>query len=89
MPRIKVIQHEKAVTPLKEIYDELIAKRGRLSEVLKIQSLHPESIRSHTAFYTDIMFSKTALTQAEKEMIAVVVSVVNGCHYCQCIMVRR
>lgn len=31
----------------------------------------------------DIMFSKTALTLAEKEMIAVVVSAANGCVYCQ------
>lgn len=29
------------------------------------------------------MFSKTALTRGEKEMIAVVVSVANGCRYCQ------
>lgn len=68
---------------MKEIYDEMIEKRGGLSEVLKIQSLHPQSIRSHVAFYMDIMFSKTALTRAEKELIAVVVSVANGCLYCQ------
>lgn len=83
MSRIKVIQPEEADSPLKEIYSELVARRGRLSEVMKIQSLHPESIRSHVAFYMDIMFDKTALMRAEKELIAVVVSVVNGCRYCQ------
>jgi uncharacterized peroxidase-related enzyme len=82
MARIQVIQYEEAEGELKEIYDELIAKRGNLSEVLKIQSLHP-SIRSHTALYMDTMFSKTALSRAEKELIAVVVSVANGCVYCQ------
>ena len=83
MARIRVIQPEEAVTPLKEIYRELEAKRGRLSEVIKIQSLHPSSIQSHINFYMDIMFSKTALIRAEKELIAVVVSAANGCLYCQ------
>ena len=83
MTRIQVIQYEQATGKLKEAYDELVAKRGKLSEVLKIQSLHPPSIKSHTALYIDIMFSQTALTRPEKEMIAVVVSVANGCFYCQ------
>ncbi|HVK97012.1 MAG TPA: peroxidase-related enzyme [Flavisolibacter sp.] len=83
MARIKVIQYEEANNELKSVYDDLISKRGKLSEVLKIQSLHPASIKSHVIFYMDIMFSKTALTRAEKELIAVVVSVANGCLYCQ------
>ncbi len=83
MARIKVIEYEEANTELKATYDELIAKRGKLSEVLKIQSLHPASIQSHMAFYMDIMFSRTALSRTEKEMIAVVVSAANGCMYCQ------
>lgn len=83
MARIKVIQPEDAGEVLKEVYDELLQKRGQLSEVLKVQSLHPSSLKSHVAFYLDIMFSKTALSRAEKEMIAVVVSLANGCIYCQ------
>lgn len=83
MSRIKVIQPKDAQGELKALYDELIRKRGKLSEVLKVQSLHPASINSHTALYMDIMFTKTALSRAEKEMIAVVVSVANGCVYCQ------
>ncbi len=83
MARINVIQYDAAEGELKTVYDDLITKRGQLSEVLKIQSLHPSSIRSHTTLYMDIMFSKTALSRAEKELIAVVVSVANGCVYCQ------
>ena len=83
MARINVIQYDEAEGELKTVYDDLITKRGQLSEVLKIQSLHPSAIKSHIAFYMDIMFSKTALSRAEKEMIAVVVSVANGCIYCQ------
>lgn len=83
MARIKVTQPEEAEGVLKNVYDILIEKRGKISEVLKIQSLHPQSIQSHLNLYMDIMFSKTSLSRAEKEMIAVVVSVANGCEYCQ------
>ena len=82
MARIKVIKYEKSEGELKSTF-ELIEKRRRLSDVLKVQSLHPASIKSHTNFYMDIMCSKTALTRAEKEMIAVIVSAINRCLYCQ------
>ncbi len=83
MARINIIDYKDAAGTLKTTYDELIEKRGNLSEVLMVQSLHPASIVSHINFYMDIMFSKTALSRAEKELIAVVVSVANGCVYCQ------
>lgn len=83
MPLIKVIQHEDATDRLKEIYDDLVTKRGKLAEVHKIQSLNPESIVSHMDLYLTIMFSKSPLSRAQREMIAVVVSVANNCIYCR------
>jgi uncharacterized peroxidase-related enzyme len=83
MSRIKVIQHEEATGRLKEIYDDLLKKRGKLADVHKIQSLRPESIVAHMDLYMEIMFSKSELSRAEREMMAVVVSVSNGCEYCQ------
>ncbi len=41
MAQIKVINYEESDGELKSIYNEMIAKRGRLSEVVKIQSLPP------------------------------------------------
>ncbi|PKP51493.1 MAG: peroxidase [Bacteroidetes bacterium HGW-Bacteroidetes-1] len=83
MSRIKVISHQEATGRLKEIYDELIVKRGKLAEVHTIQSLRPESIVKHIDLYLEIMFSKSDLSRAEREMMAVVVSKTNGCNYCQ------
>lgn len=83
MARIRTIPYEEASGDLKSVYDEIVQKRGRLSNVLQIQSLHPNSIQSHVALYLDIMFGKTSLSRAEKEMIAVVVSKANSCIYCQ------
>ncbi|MEX0996857.1 MAG: peroxidase-related enzyme [Flavobacteriaceae bacterium] len=82
MSRIKVIQPEEATGRLKEIYDQLKQQRGQIAEVHKIQSLRPESILKHIDLYMEIMFSKSELSRAQREMIAVVVSVTNGCNYC-------
>lgn len=83
MARIKIIEHAEATGRLKEIYDDLIQKRGQLAEVHKIQSLRPESIVKHIDLYMEIMFTKSELSRVEREMIAVVTSVSNNCHYCQ------
>lgn len=83
MTRIKVIQQAEATGRLKEIYDDLVKKRGQLAEVHKIQSLRPESIVKHMDLYMEIMFSKSELSRAEREMMAVVTSVYNHCFYCQ------
>lgn len=82
MSKIKIIQPEEATGRLKEIYDQLKLQRGQIAEVHKIQSLRPESIVKHIDLYMEIMFTKSDLSRAQREMIAVVVSVANGCNYC-------
>jgi len=82
MPRIKVISHNEASGKLKEIYDGLIKSRGKLADVHKIQSLRPKSITAHMDLYMEIMYSRSELTRAEREMIGTVVSAANGCNYC-------
>lgn len=83
MAHIKIIEHAEAEGQLKDIYDNLLEKRGKLAEVHKIQSLNPETIVKHMDFYLSIMFGKSPLSRAQREMIAVVVSVANGCLYCR------
>lgn len=83
MNRIRVVEPEEATGRLKEIYDDLIKKRGKLADIHKIQSLRPESIVAHMDLYLEIMFTKSELSRAEREMMAVMVSVANGCEYCQ------
>ena len=82
MPRIKTIEPEMAGGQLKEIYDDLLEKRGKIAAVHQIQSLRPESIRQHMDLYMEVMFSRSELSRAEREMIAVVVSSANQCPYC-------
>lgn len=83
MTFIKTIQEEEAEGRIKEIYDDIIATRGKIAEVHKIQSLNPESIVNHMDLYMTIMFGQSPLRRAQREMMAVVVSKANNCEYCQ------
>jgi uncharacterized peroxidase-related enzyme len=82
MPFIKVIDQNEAEGKLKEIYDEIISTRGKLSNIMSIHSLIPDSMIKHMDLYKTLMFSKSNLSRVLKEMIAVVVSKANKCDYC-------
>ena len=78
MAKIKTIRYEEASGRLKEIYDDLVDKRGKLASVHTIQSLRPESIVKHINLYLEIMFTKSELSRAEREIMAVIVSKCNS-----------
>ena len=82
MARIEVIEPEAATGILAEVYNELTSSRGKIAEVHKIQSLNPQSIRDHMNLYMTVMFARSPLSRAEREMMAVIVSSANGCAYC-------
>lgn len=82
MPRIPVKDYNQAEGRLREIYDEIIDKRGKLASIHTIQSLRPESIKKHMDLYMEIMFTSSPLKRWQREMIAVVVSNANNCRYC-------
>ncbi|GAB4169027.1 MAG: peroxidase-related enzyme [Calditrichia bacterium] len=82
MSWIPMIEPENAEGVLKELYGELQTKRGKISNIMKIHSLHPETMRDHLNLYLTLMFGKSPLSRAEREMIGVVVSAANQCQYC-------
>lgn len=82
MPWIKIIDENDASETLKSLYAEIEKKRGKLSNIMKIQSLNPDAMKKHMDLYLTIMFSSSKLTREERELIAVVVSSANHCKYC-------
>jgi uncharacterized peroxidase-related enzyme len=82
MAFIETIKYENSSGRLKEIYDSLISKRGKLADVHIIQSLNPETIVLHMDLYMGIMFGASPLSRPQREMIAVIVSKYNNCDYC-------
>lgn len=82
MAFIRTIAPGEATGLLKRLYDEAIARAGKVFNVLRIQSLRPEVLEAGVTLYTELMFSpKSPLTRAQREMIAVTVSRDNECHY--------
>ena len=81
MTFIRTIDLESATGLLKKIYDDAIRRAGKIWNILKLQSINPQTLRSSLGFYTTTMHSESALSRAQREMIAVVVSRANNCFY--------
>jgi uncharacterized peroxidase-related enzyme len=82
MSWINEIPPERAEGRLKEIFDELQAKRGKIANILQVHSLRPEALAAHLTLYMDLLFAPGGLSRKQREMIAVVVSKANRCEYC-------
>lgn len=82
VPHIKVINETEASSELKKVYNQISSSRGKLSNIMKIHSLLPDTMIKHLDLYLSIMFSKSKLTREEKEILAVVASKNNNCDYC-------
>lgn len=81
MAWIKVINEGESEHSLGEFYDQHMSPEGAVDNILKIHSLNPPSLEGHYSFYRSLMYGKSDLSRVQREMIAVVVSVVNKCHY--------
>ncbi len=81
MAWIDVIQEDEASGRLKEWYEKLVEPWGGVDEIMKIHSLNVPSLAAHYELYKTVMHRRSPLSKAQREMIAVVVSAVNKCHY--------
>jgi uncharacterized peroxidase-related enzyme len=82
MSWIDEIEVSEADGRLAETYKDLVEKRGKISNVLKVHSLNPEALSAHLDLYMTLMFGRSGLSRAEREAIGVVVSAENECAYC-------
>ena len=82
MAYIRVVGEDEADGKLFEVYDEIQRNRGRVSNILRAQSLNPKGLRAHLDLYMATVFGKGGLSRREAELLAVVVSAANGDAYC-------
>lgn len=82
MAWIDEIEPEDAEGELRDIYDELLEKRGKIANILKVHSLKPGALQAHLDLYMQVVFGRSKLSRGEREMIAVAVSRANNCDYC-------
>jgi uncharacterized peroxidase-related enzyme len=79
---IRVVEESEAEGELAKTYGEVRESRGRVSNVMKLHSLDPKSMKLHLQLYLHLMYGKSSITRTQREMIAVLVSHLNGCQYC-------
>jgi uncharacterized peroxidase-related enzyme len=79
---IRTINEDEADGKLFDLYDEIQRNRGRVSNILRIQSLEPKAMRAHLDLYMASVFGKGGLSRREAEILAVAVSAANGDPYC-------
>jgi uncharacterized peroxidase-related enzyme len=76
-----------AVDPLPEAtrtyFDLCQTKLGLVPNVLRAYAFDIAKLDAFTALYNDLMLAPSGLSKLEREMIAVAVSSINRCYYCQ------
>ena len=65
-----------------ELWRPSLERLGFVPNVLRLFALRPSHLLAWNAHYEEAMKGDSGLTKAEREMIAVVVSVANRCSYC-------
>lgn len=81
MAYIRTIHEDEAEGKLFELYDEIQRNRGRVSNILRAQSLDPKAMRAHLDLYMATAFGKGGLSRKEAEVLALTVSTANGDTY--------
>jgi len=67
---------------IRAIFAKCREKLGFVPNVLRAYSLRPEKFEYFRTYNNALMLGESGLSKLEREMIAVVVSAANHCHYC-------
>jgi alkylhydroperoxidase family enzyme len=79
---IKVVDDKSADEQLTDVYARMVDPAyGRVDNIMQIHSLHPEGMQAHWELYREVMPGTRTLPKVDRELIALVVSFLNDCHY--------
>jgi alkylhydroperoxidase family enzyme len=82
MAWIEVVDEQHADGELATLYEEIVDPQfDRVDRIMTIHSLHPGGLQAHHDLYRQVMTGTKTLRKVEREMIALVVSSINDCHY--------
>lgn len=81
MAYIRIIGPGEADGFLKRQYDAAIKRVGSVANVISVQGHNPKVLESSIEFHRDVMYGQSPISRAQREMLAVVVSGINKCHY--------
>ena len=82
MAWIRTVDEGDADGELAELYERVQDPHsGAVDNIMRIHALHPRGLAAHFELYRAVMRPTKGLPGAEREMIALVVSRINACHY--------
>jgi uncharacterized peroxidase-related enzyme len=81
VPHLRLIDVDEATGELKSEYDAAVGRAGKVFNIVKAMSLRPGVLRRSMELYREVMFGVSGLSRQERELLAVVVSRENDCHY--------
>lgn len=81
MAHVHVLDYDETTGLTRREYDAAMRRAGRIWNIVSIQCQLPEAMRDSMRLYQTIMYGPSPLSRAQREMMAVVTSQVNDCHY--------
>ena len=81
MSWIRTVGDGEAEGQLGRAYREAIARAGKVYGIVRLMSLSPAVLEASIGLYRALMHAPGPLTRRQREMLAVVTSRTNHCHY--------
>ena len=81
MAFIETIEPDDADGDLRREYDKATERTGHVWNIVRTMSPNPYAMKESMRLYVAAMHGPSPLSRAEREMLAVVVSQANDCHY--------
>lgn len=80
--RLHVPAEDEVPDEVKALWALPLEKLGFVPNVLRVFALRPQHLLKWWDYYDELLRGESGLTKTQREMIAVVVSSTNRCHYC-------
>jgi alkylhydroperoxidase family enzyme len=81
-PWIETVPDDAWTGELASLHEQVVDREhGRVDHIMAIHSLNPRGLAAHNALYGSAMAGTGSLRKVERELIALVVSLENHCHY--------
>jgi alkylhydroperoxidase family enzyme len=82
MPWIETPHEDEWDARFEQLKEDVIdPKWGRVDWIMRIHALDPGSMNAHNVLYRQAMKGTSTLRKVDREMVALVVSQLNDCHY--------
>ena len=82
MAWIETVKENEWTGDLADLYPDVADRdTNRVDNIMQIHSLNPRGMAAHDALYRSAMRGTATLRKVDRELIAMVVSDANDCHY--------